>query len=84
MLANANDRRTPLPKHWSRHVRSAVVHAVSMASAAFAMSCARAESRFNARVRLQADVDRREREIALLRAELRIKDARMERLAAQR
>jgi len=73
-----------LPKQWSRHVRSAIVHAVSMASVAFIATLARAENRFNDRIRVQAEHERREREVALLIEELRSKDARMERLAAQR
>ena len=28
-----------LPKGWSRHVRSAVVHAISMANVVFTVSC---------------------------------------------
>jgi len=47
-----------------------------------ARSCA--EHHFNARVRLQAENDRLRAEISLLNEALRIKDARMERLLAQR
>ena len=71
-----------LPKHWPRRVRSAVVHAVSMASFAFTLARSRAEHPFDVRVRLQAELDQRDREISLLREELRIKDARMERVPA--
>jgi len=73
-----------LPKRWPRHVRSAIVHAVSMASLAFTASQARAENHSCARTRLQATSDRLQRQVALLLEELRIKDARMERLPAQR
>jgi len=41
---------TPLPKHWPRRVRSAVIHAVSMANVAFTAT--------QARTRLQATNDR--------------------------
>lgn len=74
----------PLPKDWSRHVRSAVVNAVSMANVAFTATRAHAANHFNARIRHQAELDRRDREISLLREELRIKDARMDRVPAQR
>jgi len=73
-----------LPSRWPRYVRSAIVHAVSMASVAFTATHARAEFHFNGRARLQATNDRLQRHIALLFEELRIKDARMERLPAQR
>jgi hypothetical protein len=73
-----------LPKHWPRRVRSAVVHAVSMASVAFTATQARAENHFRARTRLQATNNRPQRHVALLLEELRIKDARVERLPAQR
>jgi hypothetical protein len=41
---------------------------------------ARAALSKNRQVRLQAQIDRRDHEIALLHEELRIKDARMERV----
>ena len=74
----------PLPKGWPRHVRSAVVHAISMANVAFTATRAHAENHFNARIRVQAENDCLQREVALLLEELRITDARMERLPAQR
>jgi putative transposase len=74
----------PLPKGWPRRVRSAAIHAVSLANVVFAVTRSQAENHFNARVRLQAENDRLRSEIAVLREELRIKDARMERIPAQR
>jgi hypothetical protein len=70
----------PLPKHWPRRVRSAIVHAISMANVAFTASQARVEKHFLARTHLQATNDRLQRQVALLLEELRIKDARMERV----
>jgi transcriptional regulator with XRE-family HTH domain len=84
MPARFGTANAPLPRHWPGHVRSAIVHAVSMANAAFTAIQARAENQFNARTRLQATNDRLQRQVALLREELRIRDARMERLPAQR
>ncbi len=70
----------PLPKLWPRRVRSAAIHAVSLANVVFTVTRGRAENHFNARVRLRAENDRFRNELALLREELRIKDARMERI----
>lgn len=79
-----NNRDLRVPNAWPRYVRSALVHAVSMANVAFTATRAHAANHFNARIRYQAENERLEREVALLREELRIKDARMERLSAQR
>ena len=73
-----------LPKRWPRHVRSAVIHAVSMADVAFIITQTRLANHFDARVRAQAENDRLRRHVALLEEELRIKDTRMDRLPAQR
>lgn len=84
MISTGSYGATPLPKHWPRYVRSAVVHAVSMANVAFTATQVRVENHFNARARLQGTTDRLERQVALFQEELRIKDTRMERLPAQR
>ncbi len=84
MVARSDAMKLLLPARWTRRVRSAIVHAVSMANVTFNATQARAENHFHARSRLQAQLDGREREISLLREELRIKDARMERVPAQR
>ena len=59
----------PLPSRWPRVVRAAILHALSLARIALIT----ATDRVAASVRL-------EQEVALLREELRIKDARMERV----
>ncbi len=84
MLGKPKHDGIPLPKGWPRQVRSAVVHAISMANVVFTVTRGHAENHFNARVRFEAENDRLRREISLLHEELRIKDARMERLPAQR
>jgi putative transposase len=83
-MSPSSPQTIPFPKGWSRHVRTAIVHAVSMADVAFTATQARADNHFDARTRLQATNDRLQRQVALLLEELRIKDARMERLPAQR
>ena len=83
-MSPSSSQAIALPKGWPRYVRSAVVHALSTANVAFNVARSQAENHFNARVRLQAQLDQQDREIALLREEIRIKDARMERVPAQR
>ncbi len=71
----------PLPRAWRGQVKRAVLHAVALAQ--FALSHARgwcAESRIG-RVRLAVERDGWRTEAALLREELRIKDARLDKLA---
>ena len=48
----------PLPKNWPRQVRSAIVHAISMAGTAFSLGRSRTQLSFDARVRLQTDIER--------------------------
>ena len=74
----------PLPKHWNKHVKSAILHVISLAQYATAYTRSWAADSRNARVRLTAEKDRLEQELALLREEIRVKDARMARLAAHR
>jgi len=84
MLRSTNRRGNRLPKHWSRHIRSAIVHATSMATIAFTHALARAANHPDAQLRARAEIDGLQREVDLLLEEARIKDARMERLPAQR
>ena len=84
MPSSARLRHIPLPEAWLRRVRSAVVHVVAMTRVSLTMARAHAENHFDARVRLQAENNRLRQEVALLNEELRIKDARMDRIPAQR
>ena len=84
MSSPSRDTQLPLPSHWHRHVRSAIVHAASMAAIAFTHAVARVANHPDARIRVQAEIDRLRREVDLLLEEARIKDARMDRLPAQR
>jgi hypothetical protein len=65
-------------------VRSAVVHAIGMARAALSTSRGWAADSWDARLRLNAENDRLRQEVGLLLEELRIKDARLARIPAQR
>ena len=83
-MSRSNESAMRLPAHWPRHVRSAIIHAVSMANVVFTATRARAANDPDGQIRFQAELDQRDREISLLREELRIKDARMGRVTAQR
>jgi len=79
-----NPAQIPLPKSWSKHVRSAVLHAISLAQFATAYTRGWAANSINSRVRLKAKLDRANQEIALLREEIRIKNVRMARINPRR
>jgi hypothetical protein len=74
----------PLPRGWSRRVRSAVVQAISLARASLSVTRGWASNSMNPHLRWQAEGDRLQEEIQLLREEIRIKDARMEQIEAQK
>jgi putative transposase len=84
MLGNHSRPRIPLPKQWSKRVRSGVLHAISLAHFSLTFTRSWAANGFNARIRLKAENDRLRQELALLQEEMRIKDARMLRIPAQR
>lgn len=67
----------PLPKSWTRHVRTAMLHVISLAQYAPAYTRSWAADSTNARMRIKAEYDRAQQEILLIREEMRIKDARM-------
>ena len=76
--------RIPLPKSWPKRVRSAMLHVVSLAQYATVYTRSWAANSANARVRLQVELQKAEQDAALLRAEMRIKDARMTSIAPHR
>ncbi len=69
-----------LPKQWPEHIKSGILHAISLASVALTI----ARSRATGRRRLQAQIEQANAEIALLREELYIKDSRWERSQSRR
>src|SRR5712691_7578709 len=73
-----------LPRGWPRRVRSAAVHAVSIAEFALTTALGWAAQSLNPRLRLRAEIERLGHEISLLREEIRIKDARMQHIEAQK
>ena len=84
MRKNGPAARLGLPKHWSRWVQSAVLHVISLARLSITASRGWAANSCNARLRLQAEVDRVRDELALAHEEIRIKDTRMAQLLPQR
>jgi hypothetical protein len=68
-----------LPRHWSRHVKSALLHVsllhvISLARLACVHTWAWAAGSLDTRTRLATQLQRTQAEIALLREELRIKE----------
>jgi len=83
MFTNSQPPRIPLPKGWQGCVKSAAIYAFSLAHYCIVYARARAADSINARVRLAAQNDRLHEECALLREELRIKDARTAQIPPQ-
>ena len=73
----------PLPKHWTKHLRSGVLHAFSLAQAALTYAWGRAAQKSSSRS-AQAEIDRLRAEIAHLNEELAIKDSRWRRHSPRR
>ena len=71
----------PLPRGWTKTVRSGVLHAVALASVALSRAWSSAA---RSRVQVVAERDRAGAEIALLREELSIKDGRWSRVPPRR
>jgi hypothetical protein len=69
-----------LPKGWPKRVRSAVIHAMSLAHATLTTSRGWAANHWNKRFRLKIENERLRQEVALLEEEIRIKDSRMLRI----
>src|SRR5438128_1664706 len=68
----------PLPNSWSKRIRSAVLHVISLAQYAVVRTRSWAADSPNARIRLTAENEQLRQEVALLRQEIRIKDARLD------
>ncbi len=66
-----------LPKSWTKHVRTAMLHVVSLAQYATAYTRSWAADNINGRLRAKSENDQSQQEVVLLREEMRIKDARM-------
>ena len=76
--------RIPLPRNWHSHVKSAVLHTISLAHFALTHARGMATGHTRRRVRLAVQNERLREECALLREEIRIKDARMDYITPHR
>jgi len=74
----------PLPSSWPKHAKAATLHVISLANFALTQVRGWAANSPIHRVRLAAQLDQLKSEVAMLREEIRIKDARMAALAPQR
>ena len=84
MPAKASSPTIPLPNSWTFFVKSAVLHAISLAQFAMVHTPGWAANSPNARIRLKAELEQAHQEIALLREEIRIHKARMAQLLPHR
>jgi len=78
-----NAPRIPLPKEWPSHVKTGILHVISIAQVALTAARARAKKR-GIVARLRAKVDEQAGEISLLKEELELKDLRMARVKSRR
>ncbi len=74
----------PLPRGWSKTIRSSVLHAISVAFTALTRAWGSAATSRLRTTRLQAELDRVRTEIALLREEVAIKNDRLGRVPPRR
>ena len=81
-MADADD--IPLPRGWTKTVRTSVLHAISVASAALTRAWSSAATCRRPTLRLQAELDRARTEVALLSEELAIKNHRLGRVPPRR
>ncbi len=84
MTRDGNPKGSQLPAGWPQHARSAILHVVSLAQFALAYTRGWAVNSQVTRVRLRAENDRLRQQVAWLTEEIRIKDARMRLVVAQR
>jgi transposase InsO family protein len=82
-MTNQQAPTIPLPKAWNQHVKSAVLHVISLAQYATAYSCGLAADSINPRARQQAEVDRLQQELASVNEQLRIIAGRMKSIPAR-
>jgi transposase InsO family protein len=73
----------PLPPGWPHQIQAALLHVLALAQYVLVYTRGRAAQSRDPRVRQAAEVDQLRQEVALLREELRLKDARMARIPAR-
>jgi putative transposase len=83
-MTNTKRLKIPLPDSWSLNVKSAVLHAISLAQFAMAYTRGWAANSINARIRLKGRVAQLEQMGTCLTEQMRIKDARLQRIDPQK
>jgi len=76
--------RLAVPKNWPKSIQAAMLRVIALAQYALAYTRSWAANSPNERIRLAAKADQLGQEVALLREEIRIKDARMAGIPAAR
>ena len=84
MARHQNPGNIPLPRKWPQHANAALLHVLALAQYAVAYTRGWAANARIDRVRLKAENDRLQQEVALLTEEIHIKDARMKRVEPQK
>ncbi len=84
MTRHRNTCRIALPQGWQQAVKSTMLHVISLAQYAVVHTRSWAVNSQVARVRLKAENDQLRQHAAHLTEEIRIKDARMMRIPAQK
>src|SRR5262249_344751 len=70
----------PVPRNWTHSIRAALLNVISLAQYALVYTRSWAGNSRSHRVRIEATANQLQQEVALLREEIRIKDARMARI----
>ena len=76
----ARNLTIPVPRQWSKYIKSSFIQTISLASAAFTSTCALAAKRKATHTQLKAELARALHEITLLEEELSIKHARLKKV----
>jgi hypothetical protein len=84
MPAKSSSPDIPLPRRWHAHVKSAIVHVISLAQLTLAYTRGWATNSPNARIPLKAELDRDQQEISLLSEEPCIYKLRMAQIPPHR
>ncbi len=70
MPSHGSEKVIPLPRGWTKRVKSALVQSIALAATALTLAHGRTSSSHSPRKRMAAELDRATTEIALLREEL--------------
>ncbi len=80
MVKRTNPLRIPLPGGWPQSVKSAMLHVISLVQFGMAYTRGWEVNSPIARLRLKAENDQLKQDLALLKEEIRITDARLNRI----